>query len=374
MKYFLPKITNELLLILVFISLLFCCKNGESSKSSFTVEKGTNQLTTKQLEQFENDADPYFFSTLTIASKFGPNSISRNIIQDTKGDYWIASWEGIIHYDGKIFTNMTNKNLLRRWHVFAVMEDSKGNIWFGTIGAGVYLFDGRTFTNITTKDGLAYDRVTCLYEDTKGMIWFGTENGATRYDPTLSIIPNQKSMETFTKENGMPDHDINAIVQDNTGRYWFGTRGEAAFFDGETFSVIKGPNGDSFTNVRSIVKDKKGKMWMGGNDGLWCTDEKSYINYRENFVGFIYEDRQGNILTSEVPRGTRDWTLYHYDQETLYDEKVSPKILREQVGQLFGLMEDNDGQIWFGHEYGYCSLKQKVVNCYNEHPFPYERN
>ena len=151
--------------------------------------------------------DPYFVDSKTIKSLHGPKSIVRNIIQDKKGDIWLASWEGIIRYEpakessnsfslptGKAgFTNFTNKEGLRRFHVFSILEDSKGNIWFGTIGGGIYHYNPlavqqgkEAFTNITTENGLVYDGIGCIYEDRSGKIWIGTQAGISCYDPSQS--------------------------------------------------------------------------------------------------------------------------------------------------------------------------------------------
>src|ERR1700760_946483 len=118
--------------------------------------------------------------TKNIVTSSEPHRITRNIIQDRKGNIWIASWDGIFRYDGKSFTNITNKVSSARF--FSVLEDRKGNFWFGSIGSGVYYYDGESFRNFTTKDGLAGNAVTCIYEDKTGNIWFGTESGASRYD------------------------------------------------------------------------------------------------------------------------------------------------------------------------------------------------
>ena len=71
---------------------------------------------------------------------------------------------------------------MRRYHVFSLLEDRQGNIWFGTIGAGVYRYDGKTFTNFTTQHGLPDDKIGCFYEDRNGSLWIGTINGLSRYD------------------------------------------------------------------------------------------------------------------------------------------------------------------------------------------------
>ena len=80
----------------------------------------------------------------------GPTNITRNIIQDKKGNVWMASWDGIFRYEtrlpygqGKSFTNITHEVSTARF--FSVLEDRKGNLWFGSIGSGVYYYDALLF-------------------------------------------------------------------------------------------------------------------------------------------------------------------------------------------------------------------------------------
>ena len=71
----------------------------------------------------------------------GPGTSVRTIRQDRKGNIWLASNEGIIRYNGKSFTNITGKVSSDRF--FSVLEDKKGNFWFGTYGSGIYYYDAR---------------------------------------------------------------------------------------------------------------------------------------------------------------------------------------------------------------------------------------
>src|SRR5580704_2109775 len=148
-----------------------------------------------------------------VITSYGPKWITRNIIQDRKGNIWIAAFDGIFRYDGKSFTNITSKVSSARF--FSVLEDKKSNLWFGSIGSGVYYYDGKSFTNFTTGDGLPDNRVGCIYEDKAGNIWFGTENGASRYDG--------KSFRNFTTKDGLSNTDVNSIIEDKTGKFWFAT-------------------------------------------------------------------------------------------------------------------------------------------------------
>lgn len=329
-KYLLFSIS---FLLLVFI--VSC--NGQNKTELANGSKSQPQPTENDLPNH----DPYFIESKEINSSHGPSNITRNIMQDKNGNIWLATWEGIIRFDGQTFTNFTNKEGLRRFHVFAVLEDSKGNLWFGTIGAGVYRYDGKIFTNFTIKDGLANDRIGCIYEDKKGVIWIGTEGGISCFDG--------KSFRNFTTEDGLCNNDINSIIEDQNGKFWIGARGNACLFDGTSFTEILKIIGQPFVNVRSIVEDKKSNIWLGGNDGFWRFDGMLFTNLSKDFTGYIYEDKKGNIWTSSVsPTSGDKWVLTRYDEKSLSSEKLTATKILEQEGMFFGIMEDDQSNIWLG--------------------------
>lgn len=304
-------------------------------------------------------------SVITFA---GPKLITRNIILDRKGNIWMAAFDGIFRYDarlpdgqGKSFTNLTSKITSSRF--FSVLDDSKGNLWFGSIGSGVYCYDGKSFRNFTTKEGLAGNDVTCIYEDKAGNIWFGTGSGTSCFDG--------KSFRNFTTKDGLSDNDINSIVEDKTGKIWFGTRGQPCFYDarlpdgqGKKFTVFT-HDGKPFTNVRSIIEDKKGNIWLGGADGLWRYDGSTFTNFTQNFVGCIYEDSKGNIWTGSESangqgmvydeksltgfvRAKSQCVLSRYDEKYLSGKRPAVTEIKPEHGMICAILEANDGSIWFG--------------------------
>lgn len=311
------------------------------------------------------DVDPYFTPTKLTNSAYGPSNITRNILKDRNGYIWLATWEGIIRYDGTTFTNFTNKDSLRNYHVFCLLEDSKGILWFGTIGAGVYRYDptisetgGTAFTNITVKDGLAHDGLISIYEDKAGNIWFGTQEGASCYDG--------KSFRNFTMKDGLPNNNINAMLEDQSGILWFGNRGEACMYgihlneavgQGKTFIRLMNEDGKTFGNVRSIIEDKRGYIWFGGNDGLWrydpkasSTGGKSFSNFTKNFVGYIFEDSKGNIWTSSASDDNPNkWVLTRYKEKSLLSDHPIATQVKVEENMFFGIEEDKEGGIWLGH-------------------------
>ena len=75
----------------------------------------------------------------------------------------------------------------------AILQDTDGNLWFGTSG-GVSRYDGASWQTFTTKDGLADNEIMSILQDTDGNLWFGTCGGVSRYDGT--------SWQTFTTKIG----------------------------------------------------------------------------------------------------------------------------------------------------------------------------
>ncbi len=347
---------------LLFLSLMVSSCHGQTKSSpSKKSSAEPNPVSIWQKDQSTSTVDPYFVETKTINAPFGPQSITRNMVQDKNGNLWLASWEGIIRYDGKTFTNFTNKDNLRRFHVFSAFEDRKGNLWFGTIRAGVYRYDGKSFTLFTTRDGLADDLVSCIAEDKRGNIWFGTAAGVSYFDG--------KKFHNFTTKEGLIDNDVNSIIEDSSGNIWVGTRGGVCYYNpsaslkagGKTFTAVNNQTGVPFNNVRSIIEDKTGNIWVGGQDGLYRYDGKKFTQFSKDFIGFLYEDTKGSIWFSAGTPQPRKMALYRYDGRSgprLGDPYFNKIIVGE--GQIFGILEARDGSIWFGTEVGVCRYDGKT--------------
>lgn len=323
----------------------------------FTVScKGKKETgrATDPIKQANQTEAVWPLNTKTVSTSSSPSTITRNIIQDKNGIFWIATFEGVYRYDGESFTNITSKVSSARF--FSVLEDRKGDLWFGSIGSGVYRYDGESFQNFTTDEGLVNNEIGSIYEDKNGNIWFGANGGASRYDgksfrnfllaggsimedTTGKIVPNLQR----------PSNEITSIVEDKTGKVWFGTRGKAFVYDGKTFTALS-HNGKSFTNVRSILEDKKGDIWLGGPGGLWRYDGSIFSNFSQNFVGYIYEDKNGNIWTASQRTKDMRWVLSRYDEKALSNKEPTEIESKHEhnKGMIFGILEASDGGIWFG--------------------------
>jgi ligand-binding sensor domain-containing protein len=274
-------------------------------------------------------------------SLYGPTGMVRNVKQARNGDILIASYTGVWRYDGKLFTNITSQ--IPSPSFWDVLEDRKGNLWFGTRDSGFYRYDGKTFQHFTTEKGLAGNYGALhLYEDQAGNIWFGTVSGA--------YLCDGRSLRSFTTKDGLPNNDINTIMEDKTGKFWFGTRGDLSVYDGKTFTVLKNKDGKTFKNVWGIMEDKKGNIWFGA-DGLWRYDGRTFTKVSQKGAYAIIEDKKGNIWTTgadEPPRTGQAWSVSRYDAKSLYSERPTVTEIMSGTPAFLGLLEANDGSIWFG--------------------------
>jgi ligand-binding sensor domain-containing protein len=288
-----------------------------------------------------------------------PMGMVRNVKQARNGDILIASYLGVFRYDGTSFTNLTSKISSPRFSSFwDVLEDRNGNLWFGTRDSGVYYYNGRSFQHFTTKDGLGSNSALHIYEDKAGNIWFG----ASRYDG--------KSFRNFTTKDEFPGNSIRLLLEDKTGKLWFGAQLENMFvYDGKTFTVLKNKDGKAFNNVWSIIEDKKGNIWFGDVDGLWRYDPSAtlrtgsgtFTHVSQRGAYAIIEDKKGNIWTTgEINPGV--WALSRYDANSLYNKM--PTVTEIKSGgrmDFLGILEANDGSIWFGSRNGVHRYDGKTI-------------
>ena len=114
-------------------------------------------------------------------------------LQDKAGNIWFSNWGGAYRYDGKSFTSFKfpNNGFTR------IIEDKKGNLWFG--GDGIHRYDGKAFTHFSTKDGLINPWVWSILEDKSGNLWIGTrETSLFLYDGKTFITYSEYKPEPVT--------------------------------------------------------------------------------------------------------------------------------------------------------------------------------
>lgn len=265
-------------------------------------------------------------------------------------------------------------------NINACLKDSKGNLWFGTSGGGVYCYNGKLFRQYSTTDGLSHSSVGTIYEDTKGIIWIGTSDGITTWDGNAFTKISITTLRGFFAKRYLPtstdpmygvvsqENEINDIMQDSKGHFWFAATGAVYRYDGKTYTNftvndgVKNNTGVNFGWIESIMEDKEGKIWFGGrsNQGLFCFDGNTLTNLKPNGEDWLQpflKDKEGNMWFGNF-KG-----VYRYDGKSFGQLLEKQGLCFENLRTAF---EDKAGNLWFTGD----NRKQGVGICkYNGKSF-----
>ncbi|MGQ1948201.1 hybrid sensor histidine kinase/response regulator transcription factor [Geofilum sp. OHC36d9] len=228
-----------------------------------------------------------------------------DLLCDSDGVLWIGSAtnslvcysksEGFKSYDVNGF-------------IFSLMDDHRGNVWFGTWGQGLGYINKKTFRieqyNEVSEQtmGLSSDKILKVYLDSKGLLWAGTKGGGVNVAPFDDVIHRRGAFTIFRHQpgsiNSLSYNDVFDIFEDSQGTIWLGTasglnriivpdgmvRNEAIQSGKITFEVINEKQGLPGDMVYSIKEDTKGNLWLGTNKGLsrYSIKDKNLINYGIN--------------------------------------------------------------------------------------------
>ena len=301
----------------------------------------------------------------TTANGLGSNNLGP-ILEDRAGNLWFATYGGgVSRYDGTEwrsdpadltdlrFTNFDTGNGLAHNAVLSMLEDSAGNIWFGTKSGGVTRYDGENFQIFTSAaDGLTNDQTLKIQEDGKGNLWFIPESGGvSRYDG--------ERFTTFTSEDGLGHDIVQSMLEDREGNLWFATGGGVTRYNGESFVTFSGEDGLPYDFVGSILQDREGNLWLttwewqvDGTGGITRYDGESFKTFTsedglmEGPVEFLLEDRKGNIwFRAWGPGGLAGRGIIRYDGESFKTFSTADGLVSDEV---YSVMEDREGTLWFG--------------------------
>ena len=84
------------------------------------------------------------------------------------------------------------------------------------------------------------------------------------------------ALKTYTIADGLPSKNTTSCLKDKRGFIWVGTENGLCRFDGYTFKIFYHKEGDnaSISNnyISTIVEDHSGRLWVGTMDGLNVLD------------------------------------------------------------------------------------------------------
>lgn len=204
---------------------------------------------------------------------------------------------------------VTSAKKLSQNNVKAIIQDSKGFLWFGTKN-GLNRFDGKEIRIYNCDDeekGIGNNNISALFEDENKNIWVGTDRGIYIYDP-LSEKFHYFNIATGT---GVTMSDwVAQIAEDKEKKIWVIIPNQGVFrFDIESNVLSHYPfiiaSNQTFKHPQCITILKSGEIWVGTNkDGLY------HYNTRTDRFDQHIVDRNGASIKNDMIYSTCEYGDY----------------------------------------------------------------
>ncbi|NOX18934.1 MAG: hypothetical protein GXO87_11715 [Chlorobi bacterium] len=343
------------------------------------------------------------------------NSTVNGIKEDSKGNLWIATDDGISKFDGENFENHYDR--AGKVTVWRIAIDKNDNIFLAT-SDGLIKYDGKTFENITKTLLHKKIGVYALLITASGKLIFGSAENVWEYD-------NEKinKIEKFSRKNiygifkiGKDDiliyandslfsyndkkifgidlinrsgyENIYSVFKDSQNNLWVSDYGKGVYKINER-EVVNYNKKNGFTNsgVWSIIEDKDSNLWFGTDDGLFFLNHSKLKFYENNdlisdlwsiFVSpnnkvYIGTTKKGlfefknNSFRKVKLEADEDRIFYQIIQDDngawwgatnrglLYSGQISPSLKKElkkfEKKNIYSVFKDRKNNIWIGVNY-----------------------
>ncbi|WP_374164853.1 two-component regulator propeller domain-containing protein [Arcticibacter sp. MXS-1] len=235
------------------------------------------------------------------------NSLKSNFIthicRTQRGSIYIGTTNGLYVYNRRS-DNFTNVQFQRGYRpfVYAMTEDSKGNLWISSFTEGIYKIETGTgrISNFRyrkgKKNGLRNNRVNSIFEASDRSLWLATEGGGL-----FKFREADTTVETYSRRDGLPSNFVFGVLEDSKTNLWISTSKGLACLERRTkkFSTYTKSNGllyDQF-NYHSAFKDEStGDMYFGTIKGLIRFNPDEFRKNRYNppvyITGFEVQNKE----------------------------------------------------------------------------------
>jgi signal transduction histidine kinase len=211
-----------------------------------------------------------------------PQGSVRAIAQTPDGYIWIATFDGLVRFDGVRMTIFTRSDFpeMTSNRCLSLLVDRQGRLWVGTEDGGVLQRVGTRFRSFGRSSGLESDAVHSLAEDEDGRLWAWTSAGYEVFDgsrwkradeqmPKPAAWRTPPSVLVIPAVTGSPER--RAWTTGANGRVWALDSRRLYRRDGESWHAFSNPVPEIVSAspvVYCLFEDREGTLWIGGQQGL----------------------------------------------------------------------------------------------------------
>lgn len=284
-----------------------------------------------------------------------PHNTVVEIAQTREGYLWLASWEGLVRYNGIGFRSFdrTGTPALPDNAITAVHAGADGELWFADSRGHLGRWQPGGRWRFWTRDhGLPGANIDALLQDPHKRLWMtlnGVGVGRLDTDGAFRLIEPPPGMNGFVglRPAWGPD-----------GRLWIGTLGGLLYVDDDD-RLQRAPETFGLGNrIAWPYRAPDGRMWVIAGETIYRMDGTRLLLMRTiphagRFTA-ILQDRYGDLWLGTENRGVL--RIGRHGVETIDQRMGLPE------GRVATLFQDRENSIWIGMNGGVYRLREALFS------------
>lgn len=287
-------------------------------------------------------------------------ALSGAFAQDRQGFVWIGTQGGIARFDGYRFVvyvpHPTDPTALPEGLINVILPAADG-LWLGAGSSGLTHFDAATNTFHTWRvdsagrSGPRSASVLALASSRDGRLFVGGDAGLDLFDP------RRGTFEPLTLRPGRAQPAVRSIVVDRRNRVWVATSG--GLYGADAGRLRFHPyrlDGRQDRSTRSLFEDDRGRLWVGSMNALYVLDAQRHLSHVFTSSSSAASLAPGRQLSIVQPRRGVVWV--GSDQGAISSIDVANWSVRRTArrsltaGFYTYLFRDRSGLIWIANGTG----------------------
>lgn len=288
---------------------------------------------------------------------------------------WVGTDDGLFafDYESETFAPMkvtTSKGVKITTTVNVITEDKDGNLWFSTVGQGIFRYNSGQNSLEQFEFKGANGVMSSVMVDSENQIWAIT-NWGTPSVAKLNKASNKFEPFNLQYETQGQNSSSLAILEDSSHTLWLGTWDcglqKIDKYTGKITTYLHPANGKGTKHIHTLMEYAPNQLLIGSDDGLLLFDTMTceYKLFTENetdpnslsnrFVYPIVKDREGGVWigtyyggVNYIPANIAQFERFAYSR---YSNSVNGTVIS-------GFCEDANGNIWIASDDG-------GLNCYS---------
>ncbi|MBN2348848.1 MAG: response regulator [Bacteroidales bacterium] len=182
------------------------------------------------------------------------------------------------------------------------------------------------------------------------------------------FIENSESLNAITSFDGLSGNYVNAILRDSRGLMWFGTQEGLNKYNGNSFTVYQPVEDDSNSisdnNIQCLFEDREGRIWIGTRKGglnLYNKNTDQFLHYQTtvsdssgiccNVIQALTQDLRGNIWI-----GTNKGLSCYIPEQNIFINYFfnAEDSVSLSDNNVLSILTDYHGTLWLGTANGIC--------------------